>query len=86
MSVQMLAQQACAALIAQEPVEIRHEPGWVREGFPLPMKRVAPDASGVVVQQYRPLAVLEYVHEVLSGELAARRAKIRAAAKEAAHG
>lgn len=68
-----LAAQATECLLLQKPVSITHEAGWKRDGFPLPMKRMAAGEDGSVTQQYRPLAVLEYVHEVLSGELAARR-------------
>lgn len=73
MDLKELAHKAADCLLEQRPVTITHEPGWKREGFPLPMKRMAASADGSITQDYRPLAVLEYVHEVLSGELAARR-------------
>lgn len=77
--LQTLARQATDALLAQQPVTVRHEPGWSRNGFPLPIKRnKTPGQDGSIVQQYRPLAILEYVDEVLSGALASRLAKGRA--------
>lgn len=78
-----LARDAAEALLEQKALTVRHEPGWERDGFPLPMKRMPALHDGSVVQDYRPIAVLEYVHEVLSGELAARKARDRKALKEA---
>ena len=61
-----LARAAVDALLAQQPLTLRHEPGWVRpRGWPLPLLRRAPVADGSITQQYRPLAVLEYVDEQL---------------------
>lgn len=77
-----LARSATDALLAQRPVTVHHEPGWERDGFPLPIKRMPALPSGFVVQDYRPLAILEYVHESLSGELAARRARDKRTNKE----
>lgn len=74
-----LARQATEALLAQKPLTVRHEAGWERDGFPLPIKRMPTLADGVVVQDYRPLAVLEYAHEVLSGEIAAKKIRDRKA-------
>ena len=78
MSIRELAHLATAALLAQTPVTVTHPAGWKREGFPLPMKRQAPDTDGSVSQHYRPLAILEYVNEMLNGEIAARRVRDRA--------
>lgn len=81
--LQALAQQATDALLAQKPVTVRHEPGWKRDGFPLPLKRKPPQHDGAVVQDYRPLAILEYVDKVLSGAVASRRMKNRKEAEAA---
>ena len=72
-----LARQATEALLEQKMLTVRHEAGWKREGFPLPVKRMPASHDGSVVQDYRPMAILEYVQELLSGELAARRARDR---------
>jgi len=79
-----LAQQAAHYLLTQQPMPITHEAGWKREGFPLPIKRMAANEDGTISQEYRPLAVLEYVHEVLSGVIASKAATIRKAKKDAA--
>lgn len=77
-----LAHEATHALLQQQPLSVRHEKGWERDGFPLPITRGKPLPDGAVVQDYRPMAILEYVQEVLSGELAARKARDRKASKE----
>ena len=75
-----LAQQAVDALLEQRPVVVTHPAGWAREsGWPLPIKREKPGADGATTQTYRPLAILEYIHEKLAIEAAAQRAKERAA-------
>jgi len=76
--VQTLAHQATEALLAQKPLTVHHPAGWERNGFPLPIKRAPAAADGSVTQDYRPLAILEYVQEVLSGEITARRVRERA--------
>lgn len=81
--VYTLARQATECLLEQKALTVRHEPGWVRHGFPLPMKRMPALPDGAVVQDYRPLAILEYVQEVLSGDLAARRVRDRKAKEPA---
>lgn len=68
-----LALRAVESIMAQEPVLVAHAPGWQRNGFPLPMKRVAPDAAGFVIQEYRPLAILEYINDVVSGVMPSTR-------------
>lgn len=35
-----LARDAAEALLEQKALTVRHEPGWERDGFPLPMKRM----------------------------------------------
>lgn len=74
-----LALQAVHYLLMQRPMGITHQAGWKREGFPLPIKRMAPDADGTTTQEYRPLAILEYVQDVLSGKIAARAMRDRKA-------
>ena len=76
-----LATLATRCLLANELLPLTHPPGWKREGFPLPVKRTQPGNDGSIRQEYRPMAVLEYVYEVISGELAKRQAKDRKAAK-----
>ena len=78
LSINELASRATHALLMQLPLEVTHGAGWQREGFPLPIKRMMANDAGEVVQQYRPIAILEYVQEVLSGEIAARQARDRA--------
>ena len=79
LTITELASRATHALLQQVPLEVTHNAGWKREGFPLPIKRMLANAEGLVVQQYRPIAILEYVQEVLSGEIAARQARDRKA-------
>ena len=69
-----LAYQAVVALLAQEPVTVVHAAGWERNGFPLPIKRNQPD-QGIITQDYRPLAILEYVDEMLSEKSKPKKAK-----------
>lgn len=74
-----LALQAAHALLKQSLLEVTHDAGWKRDGFPLPTKKMTPDLDGSITQLYRPIAILEYVQEVLSGEIAARQARDRKA-------
>jgi hypothetical protein len=84
MNIQELATLATQQLLIQSSVVVVHSEGWERNGFPLPIKRVAPDSNGTTTQEYRPMAILEYVQEVLSGEVAKRRIRDRKAEKETA--
>lgn len=68
-----LVNQAAAALLARTTVTVTHPPGWVRDGFPLPIKRQKADVFGSVTQDYRPLAILEYVNDKLNGDAAGER-------------
>lgn len=68
-----LVNQAAAALLARTNVTITHPPGWIRDRFPLPIKRNKPDVFGSVTQDYRPMALLEYVNDKLNGEALAER-------------
>lgn len=68
-----LVNEAAAALLARKNVTITHPPGWVRDGFPLPVKRVKPDIFGSVTQEYRPVAIFEYVNDKLNGEAVSER-------------
>lgn len=77
-----LARQAVEQLLLQRPVAVTHAAGWERNGFPLPIKSMPPSANGSTTQDYRPLAILEYVHESLSGDAAKRRASDRKAEKD----
>lgn len=73
MDIKALVITASHCLLSQSMVSITHQPGWARNGFPLPVRRNPADEDGSVTQQYRPLALLEYAHEVLSGAIAAKR-------------
>lgn len=73
MNLTTLAHEATEALLAQQPVTVKHPPNWQRDGFPLPTVRRKPAADGSVTQQYRPLAILEYVNEKLIGEKTGER-------------
>lgn len=81
-----LAESAVIAILQRTSVSVTRDANCDREGFPLPIKRnKIPNADGTITQEYRPLAILEYVDEACSGELASRLAKERSAqaAKEA---
>lgn len=68
-----LAECATRSLLMQRAVCVTHPKGWEREGFPLPIKRnKVANPDGSTTQDYRPLAILEYVDEVLSGAIRAR--------------
>jgi hypothetical protein len=59
-----LIRMASKALLAQHPVAMVLPAGWERpRGFPLPIK-ATPNSN---VREYRPLAVLEWVNDQLSG-------------------
>ena len=77
-----LAHLAVTHLLDQTPVVITRHKDAPRNGMPLPIKKVAPNQDGYVTQEYRPLAILEYVNDVLSGKAARRQAKMRKAAQE----
>lgn len=79
-----LAHEALCALLEQRPVTITRHKSAPRDGLPLPIKKAEADANNFVTQQYRPLAILEYVNDVLSQELASRQVKQRKAEKEPA--
>lgn len=68
-----LVNQAAAALLARKNVTVTHPPGWQRDGFPLPVKRMKPDIFGAVTQEYRPVAIFEYVNDKLNGQATGER-------------
>ncbi len=75
-----LAESAVIAILHRTTVSVTRDANCEREGFPLPIKRnKIPNADGTITQEYRPLAILEYVDEACSGELASRLAYERAA-------
>ena len=62
-----LAFQATDCLLNKHPVTVTHSAGWQRPAnWPLPIKREAPSADGSVTQNYRPIAVLEWINEVVA--------------------
>jgi len=82
--IAQLAAKAHYGLMYQTLVEITHEAGWVREtGFPLPVKKNQKNADGTLTQQYRPMAIFEFIQETLSGEIAARKMRDKAALAKA---
>ena len=70
-----LAETALICLLLQKPMTLILEPNYQRNGLPLPMKKVLPADDGTTSQNYRPMDILEYVQEVLSGEMAKRRSR-----------
>lgn len=76
-----LAAQALWYLLEQKPMPITRPEEAPRNGLPLPIRRMHPDDQGMVTQNYRPMAILEYVQEMLSGEMTARRLRDRKAEK-----
>lgn len=66
MNHQDLVSQAASALLAQTDVTVTHPAGWERNGFPLPIKREAPNPDGSVTQRYRPMVIFEYVNDLLT--------------------
>ena len=78
-----LAESAVIGILHRTTVSVTRDANCEREGFPLPIRRnKIPNADGTITQEYRPLAILEYVDEACSGELASRLAKDRAAEKK----
>jgi hypothetical protein len=86
LSIKELANRATHALLAQELLEVQHEPNWEREGFPLPVKRMPLATDGSLTQMYRPMVILEYVQEYLSGEIKARQMRDKAILKKQSKG
>lgn len=77
-----LAESAVIAILHRTSVSVTHDANCERGGFPLPIRRnKLPNADGTITQEYRPMAILEYVEEACSGDLASRLAKGRAAQK-----
>lgn len=73
-----LADSAVLGIMTRTTVSVTRDANCEREGFPLPIKRnKIPNPDGTITQEYRPIAILEYVDDVLSGELAARKARDR---------
>ena len=59
---------ASAAMLARKPVAVLLPADWERpECWPLPITK-APRGQGERVQQYRPLAILEFAELVLGAE------------------
>jgi hypothetical protein len=78
-----MAHLATTSLLAQVPVVIGFGQSQRPDGFPLPIKRnKEANDEGVVIQMYRPLAILEYVNDVLSGKIAGDQQRKRLAEKK----
>lgn len=65
-----LAQRALLAMISLNPVSITRRKGEPNNGLPLPIKRQDPDSKGNTTQNYRAIAVLEYVNDRLQANYA----------------
>ncbi len=75
---QLVSMSSCA-LLAQEPVRLALPADWQRpRNFPLPIKK-----TEGMVREYRPLAILEWVNDELSGANASAEARKRNAEKKA---
>lgn len=60
-AVMALISEAGNAMLMRMNVTVHHPADWKRpDGWPLPAVRQHPGADGVTVQDYRPLAVLEW--------------------------
>lgn len=82
LEIRNMARRAADCLIDQRPFNFPRADGESLPGFPLPIKKMPADANGLRWQDYRPLAILEYCNDFLSGEIAKREARERKAAKE----
>ena len=69
-----LAMLATTRMLAQAPISITRHVTIERKGFPLPMRRMQPDEDGNVTQDYRPIAILEWVDDTLVAAAKAERA------------
>lgn len=82
-----LAESAVIGIFHRKTVSVTRDANCEREGFPLPIKRNKRiNADGTITQEYRPMAILEYVDEACSGELASRLARERASEAKKAKG
>ena len=80
-----LAEAAVIGILTRTTVPVTRDANCERDGFPLPIKRnKTQNPDGTITQEYRPMAILEYVDDVLSGELAARKARDRKAGTDSA--
>ena len=69
-----LALMACKAMLRQQPVRMVLPEGWERpDSFPLPIKA----DKDSPVREYRPLAVLEWVNDLMAAKATAERLRAR---------
>ena len=61
---------------------IIHEPKYIRDQFPLPVKRMKVSDDGTTTQQYRPIAILEFINEQLLNASQAKMSTERHAKKK----
>ena len=78
--IQLLANGAVNHLLRNAYMSITLRNGQQPKGFPQPIKRVR--GSGDITQEYRPLAVLEFVQDMVTKEAAQRAAADKKAAAE----
>lgn len=75
-----LANSALSHLLKNTPMPITLRDGKQPKGFPLPIKRVR--GEGDITQEYRPLAILDYVQDVVNAEALAHEAEEKAKAED----
>ncbi len=72
-----LALMACKALLRQQPVRMVLPEDWTRpDSFPLPIKA----DKDSPVREYRPLAILEWVNDLMAAKATAERLRARSEA------
>lgn len=76
----LLANGATNCIVRNAAMPITLRGGERPKGFPLPIKRVR--GEGDITQEYRPLAILEWIQDLVSGEVARRTAAKKAKNEE----
>ena len=79
--IQLLANGAVNHLLRNAYMSITLRNGQQPKGFPIPVARVR--GEGNLVQEYRPLAILEFVQDVVAKEAAQRVAAAKKADADA---
>lgn len=81
-SLDLLAAYAANCIVSSTCMVLTLRDGERPDGFPLPIKRVQAPIDGDITQRYRPLAILEWIQDVVSGEVARRAAAKKAKADQ----
>lgn len=76
--VMALINEAGSAMLMRMNVTVHHPAGWKRpEQWPLPTLKQKPGEDGVTIQEYRPMAVLEWCeYKLAEPERQAKAAKM----------